>query len=322
MFSMKKLLTNVMAFALLCNTTSIIAQNTFPPTGNVGIGTINPMTKLDVFGFSRISAITPKLELFYTTSGDVLANIRAENETGTGGKFVIQTKRNGHTLLDRMTIDMIGNVGIGTTNPTQKLDVNGNIQIAPIKNIIFKYNGTDDYAGRFGWSTIQLGNNGQNKIVAGKTSSNGWLDFYVNNKSTIQDHVSPTDGILAMRISANGNVGIGTETPDSKLSVNGKIHAKEVKVDLTGWPDYVFALDYKLPTLKEVEKHIKTKGHLKNIPSAKEVAKNGVLLGEMNKKLLQKIEELTLYAIQQEKNNKKLLSVVQKLEKRIKKLEK
>ena len=105
-----------------------------------------------------------------------------------------------------------------------------------------------------------------------------------------------------LAISKNGNVGIGTINPDSKLSVNGQIHTKEVKVDLVGWSDFVFYEDYKLPTLTEVENHIKEKGHLKDIPSAKEVAKNGILLGEMDSKLLQKIEELTLYTIQQEKN--------------------
>src|SRR5690606_31385146 len=108
-------------------------------------------------------------------------------------------------------------------------------------------------------------------------------------------------GDIRMRIVKNGNVGIGTTTPDEKLSVNGKIHAKEVRVDLIGWPDYVFNKDYNLPTLKEVEEHIKTNGHLINIPNAKDVEEKGILLGEMNAKLLEKIEELTLYTIQQQK---------------------
>ena len=106
--------------------------------------------------------------------------------------------------------------------------------------------------------------------------------------------------------------------------------AEEVKVQLqANWPDYVFDKAYKLSTLKEVEKHIIKKGHLPNIPSAEEVKKeDGIELGAMNTKLLEKIEELTLYTIQQEKdinkandNNEKLLSVIEKLEKRISKLE-
>lgn len=106
---------------------------------------------------------------------------------------------------------------------------------------------------------------------------------------------------IRMSIKGNGDVGIGTTNPNSwKLAVNGKIRAKEIKVE-TGWSDFVFFDNYKLPTLLEVENHIQEKGHLKDIPSAKEVKKNGIYLGEMNAKLLQKIEELTLYTIQQQK---------------------
>ncbi|WP_109301136.1 hypothetical protein [Aquimarina sp. AU474] len=103
---------------------------------------------------------------------------------------------------------------------------------------------------------------------------------------------------------ANGNMGIGTSTPDAKLAVNGNIHTKEVKVDLIGWADYVFTEGYNLPTLQQVENHIKTNGHLINIPSENEVIENGIQLGEMNAKLLEKIEELTLYTIAQEKKLK------------------
>ena len=117
-----------------------------------------------------------------------------------------------------------------------------------------------------------------------------------------------------MRILHNGNVGIGTTNPGAyKLAVNGKILAKEIKVE-TGWADYVFQEDYDLPTLEEVEQHIKEKGHLPNIPSAQEVAENGIQLGEMNKLLLEKIEELTLYVIQLKKENQAQNQLIQQLQ--------
>lgn len=84
----------------------------------------------------------------------------------------------------------------------------------------------------------------------------------------------------AMRISPGGNVGIGTTTPSHKLAVNGTIRAKEVIVD-TGWADYVFAADYRLAPLSEVEAHIRDKRHLPGIPTAAEVAEHGVSLGEI-----------------------------------------
>jgi hypothetical protein len=105
-----------------------------------------------------------------------------------------------------------------------------------------------------------------------------------------------------LAIDSTGRVGIGTLNPTQKLSVNGTIRAKEVIVD-TGWSDYVFADDYRLAPLAEVESHIKAERHLPGIPSAQEVAEHGVSMGEMQAKLLAKIEELTLHVIAQEKRD-------------------
>lgn len=108
--------------------------------------------------------------------------------------------------------------------------------------------------------------------------------------------------------SYNGGVAIGTTSVPTgyTLAVEGKIRTREVRVDQDTWPDYVFAEGYTLPTLEEIQKYIHEKGHLPNIPSAKEVEANGVELGEMNKLLLEKIEELTLYILQQDERIKEL----------------
>jgi hypothetical protein len=106
----------------------------------------------------------------------------------------------------------------------------------------------------------------------------------------------------------NGNLGIGTTAPDEKLTVKGKIHTQEVKVDMAGplVPDYVFANDYKLKSLQEVEDFIKENKHLPEIPSAQEIEKNGLMLAEMNMNLLKKIEEMTLYMIEMKKENEEM----------------
>lgn len=101
-----------------------------------------------------------------------------------------------------------------------------------------------------------------------------------------------------MTIKENGFVGIGTENPQSLLAINGKITAKEVEVTLSGWSDFVFADDFNLRPLSEVEEFINTNRHLPDVPSEAEVLQNGVNLGEMSSILLQKIEELTLYIIE------------------------
>ncbi|WP_166923969.1 tail fiber protein [Flavobacterium poyangense] len=118
----------------------------------------------------------------------------------------------------------------------------------------------------------------------------------------------------------NGNVGIGTTVPDEKLTVKGKIHTQEVKVDMLGAlvPDYVFAKDYKLKTLEEVETFIKENKHLPEIPSAQEIEKNGLMLAEMNMSLLKKMEEMTLYIIEIKKENEKQNEELKKLQKKLK----
>ncbi|PWG78066.1 hypothetical protein [Pararcticibacter amylolyticus] len=106
-----------------------------------------------------------------------------------------------------------------------------------------------------------------------------------------------------MRISADGDVGIGTTNPTAKLTVAGNIHSREVKVSVDAGADYVFNEDYGLKSLSQVEEFVKTNRHLPEIAPAAQMQKEGLNLGEMNIVLLRKIEELTLYLIEQ---NKKL----------------
>ncbi|PWS29303.1 hypothetical protein DHW03_05660 [Pedobacter yonginense] len=135
---------------------------------------------------------------------------------------------------------------------------------------------------------------------------------------TIPDMDLTTSGNLKIEGTGNhyvmGNVGIGTTTPKEKLAVNGNIRAKEVKVETANWPDYVFEEGYKVSTLQQLETYIKTNKHLPEMPSAKEAEKDGIDLGEMNKKLLQKVEELTLYMIEMKKENEQLKKRVEAVE--------
>ncbi|MBC31441.1 MAG: hypothetical protein CMH48_11420 [Muricauda sp.] len=129
---------------------------------------------------------------------------------------------------------------------------------------------------------------------------------------TIQELINPGGSAIANLWTENngniqydaGNVGIGTTANDNyMLAVDGKIISEELKVQISeNWPDYVFQKGYALPTLLDIERHIEEKGHLPNMPSSQEIkAKGGIELGEMNRLLLEKIEELTLYAIQLKK---------------------
>ncbi|WP_052266454.1 hypothetical protein [Pedobacter kyungheensis] len=121
--------------------------------------------------------------------------------------------------------------------------------------------------------------------------------------------------VIATQGYFSGNVGIKTQTPrDYELAVNGKIRAREIKVEANNWPDYVFEEGYKVETLQKLESYIKANKHLPDMPSAKEVETNGIAVSEMLKLQQQKIEELTLYLIEKDKQVDALIKRVTALE--------
>jgi hypothetical protein len=191
-----------------------------------------------------------------------------------------------------------GNVGIGTSSPTTKFDVVGKAVIGSANNSGTSYNeglsihnSTGENTSLFLW---------QHGIASGKIG-------FISNDNKLRIVNTFTDGSLsnsaAIVLDATGNVGIGTSAPgEFKLAVAGKIHATEIQVDALPWPDFVFTPTYNLRTLAEVENFITQNQHLPDVPSQAQVAAEGISLGEMNAILLQKIEELTLYTIEQQKH--------------------
>ena len=245
-------------------------------SGNVGIGTSSPSRPLEISGATSIySKITS------TNSYDAAIQFSAAGTDAYIGRM--PTSGGGSGTLDfyngglRMVISSAGAVGIGTTNPGAKLHT---------------YIGSGDHFDR-----IETGTSSSVGVEFKSAGGSSYIYQYTGT-GDIRLHAGAVDRLV---VQANGNVGIGTTIPGAyKLAVNGTIRAKEVIVD-TGWADYVFDDSYRLAPLSEVESHIKANKHLPGIPSAAEVAEHGVSMGDMQSKLLAKVEELTLHLIAQEK---------------------
>jgi hypothetical protein len=240
-------------------------------------------------------------------------------------------KFNSTTTLTKSQIYDNGTfVGIGTTaTSTAKLNVNGTVKATGLQLTTNPGVGkvlTSDSTGTGSWLAVDL--------------SSGWKLAGNNNATTgnfigttnAQPVILKTNNVEAMRLNTDGTIGIGDSYVASgyKVAINGKLIATEIAVKLrTKWPDYVFAKEYKLMSLGEVEKYIQEHKHLPGLPAASEVEEDGMQVGEINTKLTEKVEELTLYMIEQQKlieaqkeANEKLLQLLDAQNKRIETLEK
>ena len=183
-----------------------------------------------------------------------------------------------------------GKVGIGTANPSVDLEV-----VDVVESHIRATESTNNR-----YVQIYQQANDSYLISGGSAGNYGNLRFYAG-------------GTDRMIINPSGNIGIGTTTPDQKLTVDGTVKSEEVIVEENVGADFVFEEDYDLPSLSHIESFIKTNKHLEGIPSAEDMKKDGVKVGELQIKLLQKIEELTLHMIRLQKENDQLKTEIKEL---------
>jgi hypothetical protein len=248
-------------------------------SGRLGLGTDTPSQTLHVNGSSRFDSWVAG------NSSTGLLEIYGDQEASSG-----------------LYIRDYGFIGIGTSAPSARLDILGTTfnQAVTAKVVALRLKN------QYNEPTRYFKNSAVDFVLSrweegGNHMPETQLDIRLsgNANQTYDDHIPNID---VMTLRSDGNVGIGTTSPTEKLEVNGTIRSKKVKVEASPWPDFVFAPNFKLRTLNELEAYIKANQHLPEVPSAKEVEENGLDLGKMDATLLQKVEELTLYLIEQNKS--------------------
>ncbi|MFD2034501.1 hypothetical protein ACFSKL_06860, partial [Belliella marina] len=213
--------------------------------------------------------------------------------------------------------------GIGTTSPSSKLDVKGGISVEG-GNPIASVNGFRN--------SLQFISTGHSAIVFNPGETTELMFGFHTNGNFYWGTGQNAGNRYSMRLGKNGdlqvygNMGIGiSPSQNYKFQVNGTIRAKEVKLEAHNWPDYVFEKDYELMPLEAVDSFIGENGHLPGLKPAKVYEEEGVNMMELNQKLLEKVEELTLYVIEQREGlilqNDMLKVQKEKLESLEKKLE-
>jgi len=290
---------------LLIHTVSWGQTNVFPESGKVGIGTTTPNRKLEVIDGSILVKSDPyaSIGLERTNGGKISMGI-----TSGGFQGFLLSVGSLKFLTDgdpsaKMFIEEDGDIGIGTSTPQYRLDLKAESKTHA--RFVGSFSGIQGIqVERSGGDNIRLVTNYSG--YGGGLESSSALRFSVNGENINNP---------AIYVNTNGQTGIGTTSMGThKLAVDGSIGAREIIVEAGSWSDFVFESDYKLRTLEEVENYISVNKHLPEIPSESEVTGNGVNLGEMDAKLLQKIEELTLYLIEQNKQNKEQQERIERLE--------